>query len=262
MHLTPANTKLVFEDFLTRIALSANRMRSRRSVDPTSGEQTIHLINFAALAAETIRHVQEPLITKQASNMQVDDRLAEHAADAAKAGAKRPLPTVSTVTPNTTTVVPTLPGKRKGRLPSAATAAAAAASVTTPTAAPTSTAITIIPPVPLAPPPPPAPPLGPPAAHTAWTAPTWALGSITSLSKKIPGHGSAVQHFNFECARLAVVDFPCAIQSLTGTCRGVAGDCRTCATQAARQGGLTPVPKGLVAMIKAAADANTAGRIV
>ena len=268
MHLTPANTKLVFEDFFTRIALSANRMRSRRSVDPTSGEQTIHLINFAALAAETIRHVQEPLITKQASNMQVDDRLAEHAADAAKAGAKRPLPTAITVTPNTAAVVPTLTGKRKGRVPSAATAAAAAAaasaaaSVTTPTAAPTSTAITIIPPAPLAPPAPPASPLAPPVAHTAWTAPTWAPGSITSLSKKIPGYGSAVQHFNFECARLAVEDFPCAIQSLTGTCRGVAGDCRTCAAQAVRKGGLTPVPKGLVAKIKAAADANTAGRIV
>ena len=226
------------------------------------------IINFAALAAETIRHVQEPLITKQASNMQVDDRLAEHAADAAKAGATRPLPTAITVTPNTAAVVPTLTGKRKGRVPSAATAAAAAAaasaaaSVTTPTAAPTSTAITLLPPAPLAPPAPPASPLAPPVAHTAWTAPTWAPGSITSLSKKIPGYGSAVQHFNFECARLAVEDFPCAIQSLTGTCRGVAGDCRTCAAQAVRKGGLTPVPKGLVAKIKAAADANTAGRIV
>ena len=78
----------------------------------------------------------------------------------------------------------------------------------------------------------------------------------------MPGHGSAVQHFNYECARLAIADFPCAIQSLTGSCRGAAGSCNTCARQAALQGGLTPVPKGLVAKIKAAADGNTAGRIV
>ena len=69
----------------------------------------------------------------------------KEAADAAKAGTKRPLPTAIAVTPNTAAVVPTLTGKRKGRVPSAATAAAAAAaasaaaSVTTPTAAPTST---------------------------------------------------------------------------------------------------------------------------
>jgi hypothetical protein len=40
-HLTPANTKEFFEDFFTRIALAAHRMRSRRTVDLASGELTL-----------------------------------------------------------------------------------------------------------------------------------------------------------------------------------------------------------------------------
>jgi hypothetical protein len=96
----------------------------------------------------------------------------------------------------------------------------------------------------------------PPTDPTAWSTPTWAPGSITSLSRKVAGAGSAVQHFNWECARAGLANFPCAIQSLTGNCRGIAGGCLTCAAQAALTTGATPVPVGTLAKIKAAADAS------
>ena len=83
-----------------------------------------------------------------------------------------------------------------------------------------------------------------------------------SHALSVTGSGSAVQHFNFECARLGLTEFPCAIQSLTGACRGAAGGCRTCANQTTLAGGPTAVPVGLVARIKRSADPDTAKRIV
>jgi hypothetical protein len=258
-HLTPEHCKLFFVDFFTRIALAAHRMRSRRTVDPTSGEQTLPLVSFAALAAESVRHVQDPLIAKQASKADVDARLAEIAAAvaaaSAKAGAKRPLSApAATATPAAAATPTATPGKRKARTPAAAPAAAASSSAATGPIATIVSAGT----APSAPAPSPAPD----APEDGWTTPTWAVGSIISLSKKLPGSGSAVQHFNAECTRLAVTNFPCAIQALTGSCRGAAGGCRTCRDQAALPTGPTPVPIGLVARIKRSADPDTAKRIV
>ena len=254
-HLTPEHCKLFFVDFFTRIALAAHRMRSRRTVDSISGEQTLPLVSFAALAAESVRHVQDPLIAKQASKADVDARLAEIAAASAKAGAKRPLPAPAVTTPAANATPTATPGgKRKARTPAAAPAAAASSSAATGPVAAIISAGT----APSPPPPPPAPE----APEEGWTTPTWAVGSIISLSKKLPGSGSAVQHFNAECTRLAVTNFPCAIQALTGSCRGAAGGCRTCRDQAALPTGPTPVPIGLVARIKRSADPDTAKRIV
>jgi hypothetical protein len=257
-HLTPENVKLVFEDLFTRLALAAHRMRSRRIVDSASGEQSLPLVNFAALAAETVRIIQDPLIAKQASKADVDARLAE-IAQAAKAGDKRPLPAAATVTAAATTPTAGAAGKqRKGRV------SAAAAAATSPNAASGLTVIAAAAPAPPAPPPslPTAVPETAAAVDAGWSSPTWAVGSIVSVSKKVTGSGSAVQHFNFECARLGLAEFPCAIQSLTGACRGAAGGCRTCANQAALAGGPTAVPVGLVARIKRSADPDTAKRIV
>jgi hypothetical protein len=254
-HLTPEHCKLFFVDFFTRIALAAHRMRSRRTVDSISGEQTLPLVSFAALAAESVRHVQDPLIAKQASKADVDARLAEIAAASAKAGAKRPLPAPAVTTPAANATPTATPGgKRKARTPAAAPAAAASSSAATGPVAAIISAGT----APSPPPPPPAPE----APEEGWTTPTWAVGSIISLSKKLPDSGSAVQHFNAECARLAVTNFPCAIQALTGSCRGAAGGCRTCRDQAALKTGPTPVPIGLVARIKRSADPDTAKRIL
>ena len=266
-HLNPANTKLVFDDFFIRIGLAAHRMRSRRTVDPTSGEPTLPLVDFAALAAESVTIIQDPLIAKQASDLHVDARMEERKLeDAAKAGAKRTLPhAAASAPPSTTAAGATAPtatptaSKRKGKLSFAAAAAAGSP------AAATSTAIVIASaPISSPPPPPPAPraAIPPSTDAAAWTTPTWAIGSITSLSRKVAGAGSAVQHFNHECARTGLANFPCAIQSLTGTCRGAAGGCNTCTVQASSTTGATPVPIGLVAKIKAAADADTARRIV
>ena len=269
-HLTPAHTKEFFEDFFTRIALAAHRMRSRRTVDLASGGLTLPLVDFAALAAESVIIIQDPLIAKQASDQHVDARMEERrlaeAAAAAKAGAKRTMPPAAASAPPSTTAAgapaptatPTV-SKRKAK------ASFAAAVVAGPPAAATSAAIvTTSAPTSSPPPPPPVPRTNiPPSTDaTAWSTPTWAPGSITSLSRKVAGAGSAVQHFNHECARTGLVNFPCAIQSLTGTCRGAVGGCNTCTVQAKLTTGATPVPIGLIAKIKAAADADTASRIV
>ena len=270
-HLTPAHTKEFFEDFFTRIALAAHRMRSRRTVDLASGEPTLPLVDFAALAAESVVLIQDPLIAKQASDLHVDARMEERrlaeAAAAAKAGAKRTMPSAAASAPPSTTAAAGTPaptatpvvGKRKAKLTFAAATAAGSPAAATSTAIVTTSA-----PISPSPPPSPAPRTTniPPVDPTAWSTPTWAPGSITSLSRKEAGKGSAVQHFNWECARTNLAHFPCAIQSLTGTCRGAAGGCLTCAAQAALTTGATPVPVGILAKIKAAADADTARRIV
>ena len=263
-HLTPENVKLVFEDLFTRLALAAHRMRTRRLVDSTSGEQSLPLVNFTALAAETVRIIQDPLIAKQAAKADVDARLAEidaaRAAQVAKAGEKRPLLAAAPVSASAVAATPTAGvagSKRKGRV------SIASASAASPSAASGLTVIAAAAPAP-APPPSllPAAPETAAAADTGWSTPTWAVGSIVSVSKKVAGSGSAVQHFNFECARLGLTEFPCAIQSLTGACRGAAGGCRTCANQTTLAGGPTAVPVGLVARIKRSADPDTAKRIV
>ena len=263
-HLTPENVKLVFEDLFTRLALAAHRMRTRRLVDSASGEQSLPLVNFTALAAETVRIIQDPLIAKQAAKADVDARLAEidaaRAAQATKAGDKRPLLAAASVAASAVAATPTVgaAGKqRKGR------ASVAPAAATSPSAA---SGLTVIAAAAPAPAPPPSLPTAAPdtaaAADAGWSTPTWAVGSIVSVSKKVTGSGSAVQHFNFECARLGLTEFPCAIQSLTGACRGAAGGCRTCANQTTLAGGPTAVPVGLVARIKRSADPDTAKRIV
>ena len=269
-HLTPAHTKEFFEDFFTRIALAAHRMRSRRTVDLASGEPTLPLVDFAGLAAESVVLIQDPLIAKQASDLHVDARMEERrlaeAATAAKAGAKRTMPPAAASAPPSTTAAAAQPAptatpalsKRKAKLTFAAATAAGSPAAATSTAVVTTSA-----PISSSPPPSPAPHTTiPPTDPTAWSTPTWAPGSITSLSRKVAGAGSAVQHFNWECARTGLAHFPCAIQSLTGTCRGAAGGCLTCKAQAALTTGATPVPVGILAKIKAAADADTARRIV
>ena len=111
-HLTPENVKLVFEDLFTRLALAAHRMRSRRLVDSASGEQSLPLVNFTALAAETVRIIQDPLIAKQAAKADVDARLAEidaaRAAQATKAGDKRPLLAAASVAASAVAATPTV----------------------------------------------------------------------------------------------------------------------------------------------------------
>jgi hypothetical protein len=246
-------------------------MRSRRTVDLASGEPTLPLVDFAGLAAESVVLIQDPLIAKQASDLHVDARMEERrlaeAAIAAKAGAKRAMPPAAASAPPSTsaaatgTPAPTATpgaGKRKPKLSFAAATAAGSPAAATSTAIVATSA-----PIPSSPPSSPAPRTTPSVdAITAWSTPTWAPGSITSLSKKVAGAGSAVQHFNWECSRTGLAHFPCAIQSLTGTCRGAAGGCLTCAAQAALTTGATPVPIGILAKIKAAADADTARRIV
>jgi hypothetical protein len=71
---------------------------------------------------------------------------------------------------------------------------------------------------------------------------------------------SAVEHFNWECRHLGMQDMPCAMQELTGGCRG-APSCRTCEKQGTRAAPIA-APAGLVQKIKLACDANTSGRIV
>ena len=250
-HLTAANTKALFEYFFKRAALQASRMRSRRTTDPVNGDSTITIIDFSSIASESVLYKQEPACLKQSTDERVDARFEE--LTAGKAGEKRRLtPAGTTPSPSPSPApAPTVAGTIKvskkpatGDPPKSGTLKTSISFAPSPSPSP----------APAQPPPPPPAP-GP----DGWT-PSWAAGSITSLAKKATGSYTAVQHFNYECGRLGLPSFPCAIQELTGTCRG-APACITCQRQAALGARSIAAPDGLVAKIKAACNTDTAGRI-
>lgn len=286
--LSAANANAYWVDFWERVALAAEHFRTRASSS---------VPDFEALATETDEVKLTPIISQQeaqeAARAEATAVATAVATSIASAGQKR----LASGNPTAASVASPAPApastagqsgkstakQRKANARAAAHQAGTAAAAPAPAGAPASAATTFATvvaspapaPAPAAPAPAPAvqqsrvtaaaapaPSPGHREQSAAQTAPTpsWAAGSITRFSDKDSKLG-AVECFNFECRRLGLGQaMPCAIQSLTGACRGPPG-CRTCVQQAQRSPP-TPTPAGLVAKIKGAADANTASRII
>ena len=283
--LSCENCKLFLLDWGERITEAAERFRTRR---PTE------LPDIEALGDETEDEKLTPIITKQdaeeAAEARADSRVTQLLASA---GVKRPASSPAASSASQPVVAqlvaqpsggaqaaapsgqqPPLSKTAKRKASAAAKAAALASGVQPAQPQPKQTPVTFaqvaqggqvrLPtPAQIAAVGPAAPAAAASPAAAGW-APSFQPGEFQrpfSDEKATPVVHGAVAGFNWSCRHEHGLSahMPCAIQSLTGTCRGPPS-CRTCAAQAQRQPP-TPTPAGLVAKVKAACNAATAQMI-
>ena len=272
--LSAQHTKELFEDVFRRWAWAAQSLRTGRAED---------IPNLPALLEEAEACKLAPVVEMQdaaaaaaaAAATLVDARLAEAGIKRKDAGSSAPATTAAATAAVAAAaaaagggVAKTPRGAKKGGKTTTAAAAAAQAQTAAATTYASATAgATALAPAKAAAA---AAAARATAAATtgAWT-PTYLPGSILKFadrSSKDPNRKKdAIEHFDYEC-RLLHLDahMPCGFVAMrVGGCRGATGTppCQRCVAQAARTPP-TAVPAGLVAKIKAACDAPTAGMIV
>lgn len=283
--LTAANTEALFVHIFQQLALAGQHLRRRPHGSIPALLDLGAMVERSEkllLAPALLRQQQDLAATATAQRTATAIVAAAIASGDVAAGAKRARPVLAQpvlaaaavappapVVPAVTTPKLTRaqrraqrPAEHEARLLAAAATAGSAATGLAPAPAASYAVATAAAPVPPPGPPPPGtvpdPRLGPDGKLAN---PTWAAGSIVSSSQK-GDPANAACHFDLECRTAGLREkMPCYFAAMQrGGCTNAAS-CSRCTAQAALGAAASKPPAGLIAKIKAAANANTLQRL-